>query len=84
MLGSMAAAVALVLPTWAEEQIEEVVVTGSYLKKSTENSATPLTIMSKVDLDLMASTDMKDVVSNMTFNSGSIGGSATDSLCWWR
>ena len=62
---------------WAEEEIEEVVVTGSYLKKSTENSATPLTIMSKVDLDLMASTDMKDVVSNMTFNSGSIGGSAT-------
>ena len=76
-LVSMAAAVALVLPTWAEEQIEEVVVTGSYLKKSTENSATPLTIMSKVDLDLMASTDMKDVVSNMTFNSGSIGGSAS-------
>ncbi|MGB1939496.1 MAG: TonB-dependent receptor plug domain-containing protein [Pseudomonadales bacterium] len=62
---------------WGEEEIEEVVVTGSYLKKSTENSATPLTIMSKVDLDLMASTDMKDVVSNMTFNSGSIGGSAT-------
>ena len=83
MLVSMAAAVALVLPTWAEEQIEEVVVTGSYLKKSTENSATPLTIMSKVDLDLMASTDMKDVVSNMTFNSGSIGGSAI-SVCWRR
>ena len=71
---------ALAMTSWsalAEEAIEEVSVTGSYLKKSTENSASPLTVMSKVELDQMAATDMKDVVSNLTFSSGSIGGSAT-------
>ena len=75
---SIAALAITSLSAIAEERdIEEVVVTGSYLKKSTENSASPLTVMSKVELDQMAATDMKDVVSNLTFSSGSIGGSAT-------
>ena len=79
-IGRTLAIAALAMTSWsalAEESIEEVVVTGSYLKKSTENSASPLTVMSKVELDQIAATDMKDVVSNLTFSSGSIGGSAT-------
>ena len=79
-IGRTLSIAALAMTSWsalAEEGIEEVIVTGSYLKKSTENSASPLTVMSKVELDQMAATDMKDVVSNLTFSSGSIGGSAT-------
>ena len=76
-IGRTLSIAALAMTSWsalAEEGIEEVIVTGSYLKKSTENSASPLTVMSKVELDQMAATDMKDVVSNLTFSSGSIGG----------
>ncbi len=58
------------------EGIEEVIVTGSYIKRSTEDSSSPLSVITKADLDAIGATDLKDVVTNLTFNSGSIGGAA--------
>ena len=59
-----------------DDRIEEVIVTGSYLKRTAQDSPSPLSVISKADLDAIGATDMKDVVSNLTFNSGSIGSSA--------
>ena len=78
-MATIASSFALIPTTsvYAEEgNIEEVVVTGSYIKRSSEDSPVPLTVIDKADLDMIGATDIKDVVSNMTFNSGSIGGSA--------
>ena len=57
-----------------EEAIEEVVVTGSYLKRSAEDSAVPLTVLDKSSLDQIGATDIKDIIGSLTFNSGAIGG----------
>ena len=57
----------------AEEDMEEVIVTGSYIKRSKGDSPSPLSVMTKADLDEIGATDMKDVIRNLTFNSGSIG-----------
>jgi iron complex outermembrane receptor protein len=65
----------LVTTAFAAE-MEEVVVTGSYIKRSAEDSPVPLTVYTKADLDIIGATDIKDVVSNMTFNSGSLGGAS--------
>jgi len=59
-----------------EQAVEEVIVTGSYLKRSAEDSPVPLSVLNKSDLDAIGAMDIKDVVRNLTFNSGSIGGSA--------
>jgi len=76
-----ALALSIVLPTLAfnvtaEQEIEEVVVTGSYLKRNPEDSPSPLSVLTKSDLDAIGATDIKEVVRNLTFNSGSIGGAA--------
>jgi iron complex outermembrane receptor protein len=76
-----ALALGVILPSlafgvFAEETMEEVVVTGSYIKRSVEDSPSPLSIISKADLDEIGATDMKDVIQSMTFNSGGIGGAA--------
>jgi outer membrane receptor for ferrienterochelin and colicin len=58
-----------------DEVIEEVIVTGSYLKRSSEDSAVPLTVLDKSALDQIGATDIKDIIGSLTFNSGAIGGS---------
>ena len=63
--------------SWAEEEVEEVVVTGSYIKRSTEDSPSPLSVLDKGDLDEIGATDVKDIVRSLTFNSGSLGGSSS-------
>ena len=55
-----------------DESIEEIVVTGSYLKRSTEDSPTPLSIVSRADIEELGAIDAKDVINSLTFNSGSI------------
>ena len=34
-----------------DEQMEEVVVTGSYIKRSSENSPSPLSVISSADIE---------------------------------
>ena len=65
---------ALPTPVLAQERgaIEEVIVTGSYLKRTTADSPSPLTIVTKADIDELGAFDVKDVVNTLTFNSGNI------------
>ncbi|MDP6375993.1 MAG: TonB-dependent receptor [Pseudomonadales bacterium] len=59
--------------TYAEEsEIEEVVVTGSYLKRSTADSPSPLSVVDKADIDELGAFDVKDIVNSLTYNSGNI------------
>ena len=48
-LVSTATAVAFVSPTWAEEQIEEVVVTGSYIKRSVQEQPNPVDVYDRAE-----------------------------------
>ena len=58
--------------------IEEIVVTGSHLKRESEGLASPLTVLDRDDLDVIGATDVKEIIRNMSFNSGSLGVSATN------
>ncbi len=60
-----------------ERQVEEIVVTGSHLKREPRDFASPLTVLDKDDLDVVGATDIKEIIRNMSFNSGSLGVSAT-------
>ena len=57
--------------------IEEVVVTGSYLKRTAADSPSPLSVVDRADLEQLAPTDVKDIISSLTYNSGSMGIAST-------
>ena len=59
-------------------QIEEIVVTGSHLKREAGGLASPLTVLDRDDLDVAGATDVKEIIRTMSFNSGSLGVSATN------
>ena len=61
-----------------ERQVEEIVVTGSHLKREPRDFASPLTVLAKDDLDVVGATDIKEIIRSMSFNSGSLGVSATN------
>ena len=61
----------------AEEAIEEVVVTGSYLKRSSENTPSPLSVVSAADIEDLGAQGMAEVISTLPWQSGSETRSAT-------
>ena len=60
-----------------DQEIEEVVVTGSYIKKSAADSPSPLSVVTRAEIEEIGAMDIKDIVSNLTYSSGSIGGSSS-------
>ena len=58
--------------------VEEVLVTGSYLKRQSREFASPLEVLDRERLDAIGAIDAKDLVRDMTFNAGSLGVSATN------
>lgn len=65
-------------PVLAQDEgvIEEIVVTGSYLRRTTADSPSPLSVVTKADIDELGAVDVKDVVNTLTFNSGNISQSS--------
>ena len=63
----------------AEEDpaIEEVVVTGSYLKRNAADSPSPLSIVSSADIEDIGAADAAEVIASMPWNSGSQTRAAT-------
>lgn len=61
----------------AEEAIEEVVVTGSYLKRSSENTPSPLSVVSAADIEDLGAQGMAEVINTLPWQSGSETRSAT-------
>jgi iron complex outermembrane receptor protein len=67
-LGIIAPAIAL--NAFAEQQMEEVVVTGSYIKSSPTDGASPVDVMDRGNIDRMAALTVADITRNITANSG--------------
>jgi iron complex outermembrane receptor protein len=63
-------ALLLAYPVTAAEQMEEVVVTGSYIKRDSFDSASPLTVLTQADIEANALTNLGEVVADQTFNYG--------------
>ena len=60
------------LPVWAEEgagEVEEVVVTGSRIKRAVDDEATPVTVIDAGDLQVSGYNSVADVLRNTTYNS---------------
>lgn len=59
-------------PTFAQEGvIEEIIVTGSYIRRSTADSPSPLTVIDRAQIEQTGAIEIADIVNRMTFNSGS-------------
>ncbi|PCJ16373.1 MAG: hypothetical protein COB04_10945 [Gammaproteobacteria bacterium] len=54
-----------------EDIIEEIVVTGSYLKHLPEDSPTPIQVLDRMDLESSGVPQIADIMGNLTANSGS-------------
>ena len=63
------------LPVWAEEAeeetavVEEMVVTGSRIKRAVDDEATPVTVIDAGDLQVSGYNSVADVLRNTTYNS---------------
>ena len=67
----LACALGSSLPAAAEEVIEEIVVTGSYLKRSPETSPSPLAVVQQEAFENIGATEISDLVNTLPYNSGS-------------
>lgn len=56
----------------AQPQIEEVLITGSYLRGSPLDAPSPVQVVDRDDMTAQGAVQIWDVISNMTINSGSI------------
>ena len=54
-----------------DEAIEEIVVTGSYLKRDASNSPSPLSIVTSADIEDIGASDIAEIVQAMPWASGS-------------
>jgi len=59
----------------AQEEVEEIIVTGSYLKRSPADSPSPLSIIDRSHIEDIGANTVTDIINDMTYNSGSIGSS---------
>ena len=59
------------LPALGEELVEEIVVTGSYIRRSTADSPSPLTVVDRASIESVGAIEVADIVNRMTFNAGS-------------
>ena len=55
----------------AEETIEEIVVTGSYLKRTAQDSPSPLSVITSADIEDLGASDISEIVQQMPWQSGS-------------
>ena len=53
------------------ESVEEVVVTGSYIKASPTDGASPVEIIGRDEIDNLNATTIADITANLAVNSGS-------------
>ena len=67
--------VSTALPVWAEDAgeetavVEEMVVTGSRIKRAVDDEATPVTVINAGDLQVSGYNSVADVLRNTTYNS---------------
>ncbi len=66
-------AFATTMPAFAEEAIEEIVVTGSYIKGTPEDAALPVDVITAQDLEDQGSPSIIEFVRNLGVTSGNLG-----------
>ncbi len=54
-------------------EIEEIVVTGSYLKRTTASSPSPLSVITRADIAQLGAIEIKDIIDKMPYQSGNMG-----------
>ena len=54
----------------APEEVEELVVTGSYIKRSAQDSPSPLTVISAVDIEQSHIADVQELLLRLPYESG--------------
>ena len=64
-------ALPLLAITLVAQEVEEVVVTGSYLKSSPTDGASPVEIIGRDEIDNLNATTIADITANIAVNSGS-------------
>ena len=52
----------------AEDAIEQVIVTGSRIKRAVQDNATPVTVIDASDLEISGYNNVADVLRNTTYN----------------
>ena len=55
----------------AEGELEEIVVTGSYLKRTAQDSPSPLSVVTSADIEDLGAADVAEIVQAMPWQSGS-------------
>jgi iron complex outermembrane receptor protein len=55
----------------AEDVLEEITVTGSYIKGSNTTGALPITVVGRSDIEALGAPTTVDIVNNLTINTGS-------------
>jgi len=53
------------------EEMEQVTVTGSYIKGSAEDAASPIQVITREDIDIQSAVTIDDITKNLTINTGS-------------
>ena len=61
----------------AEEEIEEIVVTGSFLKRTAQDSPSPLSVVTSADIEDLGIADVAELVQTLPWQSGSQARAAT-------
>ena len=54
-----------------DETIEEIVVTGSYIKGSAEDAPSPIEVITREEMDVQSAATVSDITKNLTINAGS-------------
>ncbi|MCH7817661.1 MAG: TonB-dependent receptor plug domain-containing protein, partial [Proteobacteria bacterium] len=76
-------AASLALPFYASAQqsndtlVEEIIVTGSFIRRDNFNQASPLTIITAVDIEEAGTVNMGDILFNLSASSGTSLGDTT-------
>lgn len=60
-----------------EEEIEEIVVTGSFLKRTAQDSPSPLSVVTSADIEDLGIADVAELVQTLPWQSGSQSRAAT-------
>ena len=67
----LCSALFLTSPAMAQDQpLEEIIVTGSYIRGSSEDAASPVQVIQREDMDIQGAFTAEDVTKNLTINSG--------------
>ncbi len=81
-LAAICATALVALPVAAEDEIEEVVVTGSYIKHTNQADVpSPIDTVGLEDIQANGWTDLEDITETFTFNTSSWGRSGLRSGC---